>query len=72
MRMSWVPGFVIGDRNATDVNCRLHLGNAEMHFTETDDPMIPARAHFAAVASATRGRGCPGDRSGLIGATGAD
>ena len=21
---------------------QLHLGNAEMHFTETDDPMIPA------------------------------
>jgi catechol 2,3-dioxygenase-like lactoylglutathione lyase family enzyme len=26
---------------------QLHLGNAEMHFTETDDPIIPARAHFA-------------------------
>jgi len=26
---------------------QLHLGNAEMHFTETDTPMIPARAHFA-------------------------
>ena len=26
---------------------QLHLGNAEMHFTETDNPMIPARVHFA-------------------------
>src|SRR2546428_9771629 len=26
---------------------QLHLGNAEIHFTETDTPMIPARAHFA-------------------------
>ena len=25
---------------------QLHLGNAEMHFTETDTPMIPARTHF--------------------------
>jgi len=26
---------------------QLHIGNAEMHFTELDNPMIPARAHFA-------------------------
>ena len=26
---------------------QLHIGNAEMHFSETDSPMIPARAHFA-------------------------
>ena len=26
---------------------QLHLGNAEMHFTETDNPLIPARVHFA-------------------------
>ena len=26
---------------------QLHLGNAEMHFSETDTPMIPPRAHFA-------------------------
>ena len=26
---------------------QLHLGNAEMHFTETANPMIPARVHFA-------------------------
>ena len=26
---------------------QLRLGNAEMHFTETDDPTIPLRAHFA-------------------------
>ena len=26
---------------------QLHLGNAEMHFTEMDDPIIPLRAHFA-------------------------
>ena len=26
---------------------QLHLGNAEMHFTETDNPLIPGRVHFA-------------------------
>jgi catechol 2,3-dioxygenase-like lactoylglutathione lyase family enzyme len=26
---------------------QLHLGNAEMHFSKTDTPMIPPRAHFA-------------------------
>jgi catechol 2,3-dioxygenase-like lactoylglutathione lyase family enzyme len=26
---------------------QLHLGNAEMHFSVTDTPMIPPRAHFA-------------------------
>jgi catechol 2,3-dioxygenase-like lactoylglutathione lyase family enzyme len=26
---------------------QLHIGNAEMHFSEMDNPMIPARAHFA-------------------------
>jgi catechol 2,3-dioxygenase-like lactoylglutathione lyase family enzyme len=26
---------------------QLHLGNAEMHFTETEHPVIPARVHFA-------------------------
>jgi catechol 2,3-dioxygenase-like lactoylglutathione lyase family enzyme len=26
---------------------QLHLGNAEMHFTEMDNPMISPRAHFA-------------------------
>ncbi|MGH8058314.1 MAG: VOC family protein [Candidatus Entotheonellia bacterium] len=26
---------------------QLHIGNAEMHFTETDNPIIAARAHFA-------------------------
>src|SRR5713226_7705167 len=35
---------------------QLHLGNAEMHFTEMDTPMIPARAHFA-VEVATHPRG---------------
>ena len=26
---------------------QLHLGNAEMHFTELDNPTIPTRVHFA-------------------------
>jgi catechol 2,3-dioxygenase-like lactoylglutathione lyase family enzyme len=26
---------------------QLHIGNAEMHFSEMDNPMIPSRAHFA-------------------------
>ena len=26
---------------------QLNIGNAEMHFSETDNPMIPSRAHFA-------------------------
>jgi hypothetical protein len=26
---------------------QLHIGNAEMHFSEMDNPRIPARAHFA-------------------------
>jgi catechol 2,3-dioxygenase-like lactoylglutathione lyase family enzyme len=33
------------ERNARQL--QLHIGTAEMHFTETNDPMIPARAHFA-------------------------
>ena len=33
------------ERNARQL--QLHIGNAEMHFTELDDPVIPARAHFA-------------------------
>jgi catechol 2,3-dioxygenase-like lactoylglutathione lyase family enzyme len=33
------------ERNARQL--QLHLGNAEMHFTETANPMIAARAHFA-------------------------
>jgi catechol 2,3-dioxygenase-like lactoylglutathione lyase family enzyme len=26
---------------------QLHIGNAEMHFSETDNPIISSRAHFA-------------------------
>ena len=26
---------------------QLNIGNAEMHFSETDNPMIPSRVHFA-------------------------
>jgi catechol 2,3-dioxygenase-like lactoylglutathione lyase family enzyme len=26
---------------------QLHIGNAEMHFSETDNPVISSRAHFA-------------------------
>jgi len=33
------------ERNARQL--QLHIGIAEMHFTETDKTMIPARAHFA-------------------------
>jgi catechol 2,3-dioxygenase-like lactoylglutathione lyase family enzyme len=33
------------ERNARQL--QLHIGTAEMHFTETNNPMISARAHFA-------------------------